>query len=137
MSSDARMGQPARSDCPANVKTIVLRLARNAASELLGARAEGYVITAPLDAAGYLDASGLGTERWPVRRFGDLSDGETGWLAHRGDAWFIDYDDATSSDDEPIFRLSDHRFAIGEYLTINTRLGKALTYRVAEIEPMA
>ena len=92
---------------------------------------------APLADDGRLDATHLTSKRWPVRRFGDVGDGDTGWLSHRGKAWFIDYDADTALDDEAIFRLSDHRFLVGEYLTITSNTGQALTYRVAEVEPLA
>lgn len=119
------------------VKTIVLQLALNPGARTAPAgRSQGYVITAPLTEAGYLEASASARRRWPVRRFGDAGDGDTGWLAHRGKAWFVDYDPDTESDDEPIFRLADHRFAIGEYVTITNEHGTALTYRVASVDPV-
>jgi hypothetical protein len=121
-----------------SVKTIVLELARNPGVDTgVTKRAQGYVITAPLDDDGRLTQSGVKPRRWPVRRFGDVGDGETGWLAHRGKAWFIDYDEDTVRDDEAIFRLSDHRFLVGEYLTITGNDRRALTYRVAEVEPLS
>ena len=119
------------------VKTIVLQLALNPGAPIAPTgRSQGYVITAPLTEAGYLEASAPASRRWPVRRFGDAGDGDTGWLAHRGKAWFVDYDPASESDDEPIFRLADHRFAIGEYVTITNEHGTALTYRVASVDPV-
>lgn len=118
------------------IKTVVLQLALNpGADPATVRRAQGYVITAPFDAEGRLNAAGVAPRRWPVRRFGDPGDGEVGWLTHRGKAWFIDYDEDTAHDDEAIFRLSEHRFAIGEYVTITNHAGKSLTYRVAEVEP--
>lgn len=121
-----------------SINTIVLQLALNpGADEAAMHRAQGYVITAPLDSSGRLNLSGLTSRRWPARRFGDPGDGEIGWLTHRGAAWFIDYDDATTTDDEAIYRLSEHRFVIGEYLTITSGAGKPLTYRVVSAEPAA
>lgn len=117
------------------IKTVVLELALNpGAPGAPRGRSQGYVLTAPLSEAGYLQTSELGAQRWPVRRFGDVGDGDTGWLAHRGKAWFIDYDEESDSDDEPIFRLTDHRFVIGEYITITNDEGTALTYRVASVD---
>lgn len=119
-------------------RTIVLQLALNPGADKMSTRrAQGYVITAPLDSAGRLDLAGPTPRRWPVRRFGDPGDGDIGWLRHSGSAWFIDYDDATTADDEAIYRLSDHRFVIGEYLTITSVTGKPLTYRIASVEPAA
>ncbi len=120
---------------PSTIKSIVLQLARNPG--VRSGRSQGYVITAPLNEAGYLDVSGPAARRWPVRRFGDPGDGDTGWLAHRGKAWFVDYDGDADSDDEPIFRLADHRFIVGEYITITSDEGEPLTYRVVSVEPAA
>ena len=117
--------------------TVILHLARNPATPFVaGDPGQGYVVTAPLTADGRIDPDGFGARRWPVRRFGDDGDGDIGWLARRGNAWFIDYDDATEADDEPIFRLGDHRFLIGEYLTITGEDRQPLTYRVVEVGPL-
>ncbi len=116
------------------IMTIVLQLARNPGVQERSGRSQGYVITAPLDEAGYLDVSGPNSRRWPVRRFGDPGDGQLGWLAHRGKSWFIDYDDDAESDNEPIFRLTDHRFIVGEYVTITSDEGEALTYRIVSVD---
>jgi len=126
------------SPADASVRTIVLELARNPGTDpAFTRRAKRYVITAPLNADGRLEQSGAIPRRWPVRRFGDVGEGEVGWLAHRGKAWFIDYDEDTVRDDEAIFRLSDHRFVVGEYLTITGDSGRALTYRVTAVEPLS
>jgi hypothetical protein len=117
--------------------SIVLTLARNPGTAFVnGDRERGYVFIAPLGPDGRIDRAAFGAHRWIVRRFGDEGDGDVGWLAHRGDHWFIDYDPELAADDEPIFRLGDHRFLVGEYLTITAEGGQALTYRVAEVQPM-
>lgn len=117
--------------------TIVLQLARNPDTPfVLGDRDQGYVLIAPLTASGHISMGGFTGRRWPVRRFGDEGDGDIGWLTHRGNAWFIDHDEGSDADDEPIYRLSDHRFLIGEYVTITGADGKPLTYRVAEVAPL-
>jgi hypothetical protein len=132
MVRDATEG-PAGAAAESTIQTVVLELALNPGGAPRG-RSQGYVLTAPLNEAGYLQTSALGAQRWPVRRFGDVGDGDTGWLAHRGKVWFIDYDDESDSDDEPIFRLADHRFVVGEYITITNDEGTALTYRVASVD---
>ena len=135
MAKSAELQEASQAD--SSVRTIVLELARNPGVDpAVTRRAQGYVITAPLDEDGRLKSSGMAPLRWPVRRFGDAGDGEIGWLAHRGKAWFIDYDEDAVRDDEAIFRLSDHHFLIGEYLTITGNTGQALTYRVAGVEPL-
>jgi hypothetical protein len=114
--------------------TVVLQLARNPGTPFTGGdRSRGYVITAPLTPDDHIDAAALHGRRWPVRRYGDEGDGDTGWLARRGEAWFIDYDRDSDADDEPIFRLGDHRFVVGEYLTITDEHRQPLTYRVVDV----
>ncbi len=118
--------------------SVVLTLARNPGTPFAaGDRERGYVINAPLTADGHIDTAAFAGRRWVVRRFGDEGDGDIGWLAHRGNQWFIDYDPDLVADDEPIFRLGDHRFLIGEYLTITSETGQPLTYLVAEVEALA
>ena len=135
MAKSAELQEAFQAD--SSVRTIVLELARNPGVDPAAPRrAQGYVITAPLDEEGRLEQPGAKPRRWPVRRFGEAGEGEVGWLAHRGKAWFIDYDEDKVRDDEAIFRLSDHRFLIGEYLTITGNTGRALTYRVVRIEPL-
>ena len=135
MAKSAELQEASQAD--SSVRTIVLELARNPGVDpAVTRRAQGYVITAPLDSDGRLERSAMIPLRWPVRRFGGVGEGEIGWLAHRGKAWFIDHDEDAVRDDEAIFRLSDHRFLIGEYLTITGNTGRALTYRVARIEPL-
>ena len=115
---------------------IVLRPARN--PDRVGNDNElGYVLTAPLDADGRIDPIAFGRRRWPARRFHAGEDAEIGWLAHRGSHWFIDYDGRRSDDDEAVFRLGDHCFRPGEYLTITDRDGAEVTFSVASVEPFA
>ena len=51
--------------------------------------------------------------------------------------WFFDYDDSDDVDDEPVHRLGEHRFAVGEYVTVTDEDGRPLTYKVVEVAPVA
>jgi hypothetical protein len=60
-------------------------------------------------------------------------------LIHRaggagGATWVIDYDESSSDDDEPGYRLDIHSFVPGEYVTIREQDG-AQTFRVEAVKP--
>jgi hypothetical protein len=116
---------------------IVLRLARNPGTEFAdGDDHRGYSFLAPLTADGHLDEAAFATvsDQCTVRRFAPDDDIEEGRLARRGANWFFDYDEADVADDEPIFRLSEHRFAVGEYVAVADEDGRPLTYKVTDIQ---
>ena len=116
---------------------IVMRLARNPGTEFAGGDDHrGYALTAPLTADGHLDENAYRQSRedCQVRRFAPDEDPVDGRLARRGERWFFDYDDTDTSDDEAVYRLGDHRFAVGEYVTVNDEDGRPLTYKVVEIQ---
>jgi hypothetical protein len=117
---------------------IVMRLARNPGTEFAGGDDHrGYSLTAPLTADGHLDEGAYAKARdaCTVRRFAPDEPAADGRLARRGSRWFFDYDGQDTSDDEPVHRLGDHRFAIGEYVTVTDEDGRPLTYKVVEVQP--
>ncbi|MDB5452466.1 MAG: hypothetical protein JWO33_1044 [Caulobacteraceae bacterium] len=116
---------------------IVMRLARNPGTEFSGGDDHrGYALTAPLTADGHLDEAAYRQSRdnCQVRRFAPDEDPVDGRLARRGERWFFDYEDTEAADDEAVYRLGDHRFAVGEYVTVNDEDGRPLTYKVVEIQ---
>lgn len=116
---------------------IVMRLARNPGTEFAGGDDHrGYALTAPLTADGHIDeqAYAKAKAQCSVRRFAPDEDPADGRLARKGEKWFFDYDDAGSTDDEPIHRLGQHRFALGEYVTVADEDGRLLTYKVVEVQ---
>src|SRR5450432_1989988 len=115
---------------------IVMRLARNPGTEFAnGDDHRGYTLTAPLNPDGHLDeaAYAKAKDACVVRRFVPDEDPADGRLLRRGARWFFDYDDADAADDEPVYRLGEHRFAVGEYVTITDETGRPLTYKVVEV----
>lgn len=117
---------------------IVMRLARNPGTEFSGGDDHrGYALTAPLTAEGLLDAEAYAKAKAEcvVRRFAPDEDAADGRLARKGNRWFFDYDDEDASDDEPVHRLGEHRFAVGEYVTVTDEDGRPLTYKVVEVQP--
>lgn len=118
---------------------IVMRLARNPGTEFAGGDdRRGYALTAPLTDDGRLDETAYARHKndCAVRRFSPDEDAADGRLAKRGQRWFFDYDDTDSTDDEPVYRLGDHRFAVGEYVTVTDEDGRPLTYKVVEVQPV-
>lgn len=115
---------------------IVMRLARNPGTEFAGGDDHrGYALTAPLTADGMIDEAAYSKTKalCVVRRFAPDEDAADGRLARKGDRWFFDYDDTDSADDEPVHRLGQHRFALGEYVSVSDEDGRLLTYKVMEV----
>jgi hypothetical protein len=101
-----------------------------------GSEERGYEIVAPLDVDGHLNAAEWRElrERCKVRRFWAGTE-ERGRLVHRpGGSWAIDYNPATTEDDEPGFRLDKHQFNIGDYVSFKEHDGVMRTFRVVALE---
>ena len=121
-----------------SLSRIVMRLARNPGTEFAGGDDHrGYALTAPLTGEGHLDEGVYSKtrDRCVVRRFSPDEDPVDGRLMHRRERWFFDYDQDDTADDEPIYRLGEHRFAVGEYVTVTDEEGRPLTYKVVEVAP--
>ncbi len=120
-----------------SLSRIVMRLARNPGTEFAGGDDHrGYALTAPLTPDGHLDETAYSKAKanCTVRRFAPDEDPVDGRLARRGPRWFFDYDAGVSVDDEPVHRLGEHRFAVGEYVTVTDEDGRPLTYKVTDVE---
>ncbi len=119
-----------------SLSRIVMRLARNPGTEFAdGDDHRGYTLVAPLTADGHLDEQAFKAARadCTVRRFAPDEDPAEGRLARKGERWFFDYDDADSADDEPVYRLGQHTFGLGEYVSVTDEDGRLLTYKVTEV----
>jgi len=117
---------------------IVMRLARNPGTEFAdGDDHRGYALIAPLTPDGHLDEAAFRAARdaCTVRRFAPDETPQEGRLARRGERWFFDYDDTVETDNEPVYRLGQHRFALGEYVSVTDEEGRLLTYKVTEVQP--
>ncbi|HXU99929.1 MAG TPA: hypothetical protein VG166_05475 [Caulobacteraceae bacterium] len=117
---------------------IVMRLARNPGTEFAGGDDHrGYSLVAPLTTDAHLDpvAYARNKEACAVRRFAPDEDPADGHLARQGNRWFFDYGDGDDVDEEPVYRLGEHRFAVGEYVTVTDEDGRPLTYKVVEVAP--
>ena len=113
---------------------IILRLARNPGFPD-GDEHQGYVLVAPLDAQDRLDPREWRPNKAACTVVGFKPGTERdadGLLTHNGSNWFFHYDEEREGDDEPAYRLGEHRLAVGDYVTIHESDGKSLTYRVAQ-----
>lgn len=118
-----------------SLSRIIMRLARNPGTEFAdGDDHRGYTLTAPLTADGHLDEAALKGLKGgaSVRHFLPEEDPREGRLGRRGERWFFDFGDAPEGE-EPLYRLGEHRFAVGEYLSITDEDGRLLTYKVTEV----
>ena len=68
---------------------------------------------------------------------GDAPD-EHGVLVHRRDGkWVFSYQPGDDEDDEPIFRLDQHRFAAGEYVSVTEHDGVTRPFKVTSLKTAA
>lgn len=121
-----------------SLSRIVMRLARNPGTEFAGGDDHrGYSLTAPLTSDGHIDEAAYAKAKSEcvVRRFSPDEDATDGRLARKGARWFFDYEADDTADDEPVHRLGEHRFAVGEYVTVADEDGRPLTYKVVEVQP--
>lgn len=108
-----------------------------------GSSRHGYEITAPLDENGMLDQAEWRERRAEcrVRRFWGGEPDRRGILSHRsggadGATWAIDYNLDRTDDDEAGYRLGKHRFAPGEYVTIQDEDEHLHTFEVVSVRPV-
>jgi hypothetical protein len=116
---------------------IVMRLARNPGTEFAdGDDHRGYTLVAPLTEEGKLDEAAYRAHKaeFTVRRFAPDEDPQEGKLGRRGERWFFDYGEEGEAD-EPLYRIGQHRFAVGEYVSITDEDGRLLTYKVTDVTP--
>lgn len=117
------------------LKKIRLNLARTREFPN-GSNRHGYEFAAPLDAEGHIDA-----EAWKrlrdncrVRRFWGDEEDDLGHVVRRqGGSWAFRYDIDGDEDDEAGYRLGDHAFLPGEYVSIRDDDGEMHTFTVVTV----
>ncbi len=114
---------------------IVLNLARTK-DYPDGSIRHGYDFVAPLDAKGRIDEAAWHDVRNAciVHRFWADEPRMRGLLVrkpggHAGSTWAFDYDLGDDADDEAGYRLGDHVFAPGEYVSIRDHEGEMHAFR--------
>ncbi len=117
------------------LKRVRLELARDP-QHPSGTSEHGYDFIAPLDNDGHLVASEWkeNRDRCRVKRFAPGEKDEIGRLVHkRNRNWAFDYDPKSDSDDETGFKLDQHRFVPGEYVSITEHDGKLRTFFIRAV----
>lgn len=125
----------------AQLKRIMILLARSH-DYPNGSVHHGYELVAPLNADGKIDLEAYKAHRaqCTVRRFWADEAEQNGFLRHRtggagGATWIFDYDASDPDDDEAGYRLGDHVWVPGEYVSIKDEEGVMHTFRVASVDP--
>ena len=125
---------------PDGLHHITLHMARSADFPEGSAR-HGYSLRAPLDARGFIDPV-----RWKaarshcvVRRFWDGEPDRVGQLIHKpggatGATWAFDYNPDRDDDDEAGYRLGEHAFRPGEYVSIRDEDSALQTFVVKSVD---
>ena len=98
-----------------------------------GSTLRGYIVHAPLDSDGKLDQAAWRAHApaCTVLRFWAGEDDQRGRLIHGRHGWLFTY--GGEEEDEPLFRLGEHRLVPGEYVSITEHDGIQRTFRVAGV----
>lgn len=99
----------------------------------------GYELVLPLDNAMKIDAAEWkkNPKACTVERFWDGERTELGYLEqHRNGQWVFDYDFEDEEDDETGFRLGEHSFNRGEYVSVAGHDGQMHTFSVVASTPV-
>ena len=99
-----------------------------------GSRRHGYEFALPLTTAAKLDRDGFAKDRQGTqfRRFWGDEEDRQGILVHHRTGWQLSFTDGGGAD-EVIFRGDQHRFAVGDYVSIKELDGETRTFRVAAV----
>jgi hypothetical protein len=119
---------------PMALTKIRLELARTKDSPT-GNPNHGYELIAPLDEAGKLDSKSWVSTRQlcSVRRFAPKTTDEHGLLIHTArKSWVFSYQPG-EEDDEPVYRLEDHQFKEGEYVSVKEHDGVIRPFKVVSM----
>jgi hypothetical protein len=103
-----------------------------------GSRYHGYEFVAPLDGEDRIDAQVWSKvrARCRVRRFWAGENDQIGHVVRKpGGSWAFHYDiNGDEDDDDAGYRLGDHRFRLGEYVSIREHDDDRLrTFRVVSV----
>lgn len=120
---------------PAHFKYIRLELAREPAHPQ-GNKLFAYHLFAPLDSDGHIDAAIFHDHKAKCRviRTRPNEDSVIGHLRRRpGGSWAFHYKIDGRDDDDPGYRFSEHKFVVGEYVTIFEDDGQH-PYRISAVD---
>jgi hypothetical protein len=117
-----------------SLKNITLELARNPGFPA-GDVGHGYVFRAPLDSNGHFDRFEWAAKKQfcTVHRIEKGIEAEAGLLVlNRRGKWVFSYARG-DEDDETLFRLADHHFVPGEYVSVTEHDGIERTFKVKSV----
>jgi hypothetical protein len=99
-----------------------------------GSRRHGYELNLPLTSAGKLDRNAFEKDRPRAgfHRFWGSEEERQGVLFHHRQGWRLSFS-AGDEADEVIFRGDDHRFTVGDYVSIKEHDGETRTFRVVAV----
>lgn len=97
-----------------------------------GSALHGYELHLPIGPDGKIDRHAWQKYRYnsDFRRFWGV-DEDRGRVKHDGRGWLLSF--AGDEGDEVIFRGDEHRFALGEYVSIKERDGVTRTFKVTSV----
>lgn len=103
-----------------------------------GSKDHGYDLVLPLTSEQRFDIRAWKTEKGAgkVRRFWGSEEPRQGQLRHAGHQWFVDYDVKQEGDEEPFFKLENHKIARGEYLSLSEAGGETHTFLITGVTPL-
>jgi hypothetical protein len=105
-----------------------------------GSNRHGYELVLPLDSQGHIDLEGWkkNRDKCRVHRFWQGEEDEVGHMVRtRGGQWAFHYDvDGDPDEDDTGFRLGEHVFKPGEYVSIKEHDGEMRTFRVVSVRPL-
>ena len=117
---------------------IRLELARTAEYPQ-GSSRHGYEFIAPLTSDGHIDVAEWrrAKDKCSVTRFWKDEPAEKGLLRHVGHGWRFDYDASESGDDEPFFKLDQHKMEPGTYVSVTEHDGVQRPFKIVRISPIS
>jgi hypothetical protein len=119
------------------LKRVRLELAREPGHPL-GSQHSGYTFIAPLDEDGKLDAAEWKKTRTQctVHRYWEGEPERDGRLTHISGIWRFHYPGDDADEDDPIYKLGNHRLVPGEYISIDEDDGERHVFKVRSVDPI-
>lgn len=89
-----------------------------------------------MQADGRIDEKTLHSAPEPatVHRFWEGEGDAVGQIEHQRGRWLISYE-ADGPDDEPLHRFSEHRFRVGEYVSVGEGAHAEHAFKVVSVRP--
>ncbi len=120
-----------------NMKRVRLELARDS-DHPNGSRAHGYDFIAPIDDDGHIVAEDWKVirDRCRVKRFWAGEPDAVGHIVRKpGGSWAFHYDihGLADGEDESGYRFDQHKFKLGEYVSIKEHDGVLRTFKVMSV----